>query len=60
MGALSQIYKDPKNMVDILEGFFSEAQEEQEEQQEMMQQALMAQQGGGVPQVGNVLGNVGA
>ena len=47
-------------MVDILEGFFSDAQEEQEEQQEMMQQALMAQQGGGVPQVGNVLGNVGA
>jgi len=59
MGALSSIYSDPKNMVDILENFFADAQEEQEEQQEMMQQALMAQQGGGVPQVGNVLGSVG-
>jgi len=59
MGALSSIYADPKSMVDILENFFAEAQDEQEEQQEMMQQALMAQQGGGVPQVGNVLGSVG-
>ena len=54
MTSLTSIYKDPKNMVDILESFFADVQEEQEEQQAMMQQAMMQQQG--VPSVAQALG----
>ena len=46
MSSLTEIYKDPKNMVGILETFFSDIQKQQEEQQAMMQQAAMMQQGG--------------
>ena len=54
MTSLTSIYKDPKNMVEILESFFADVQEEQEEQQAMMQQAMMQQQG--VPSVAQALG----
>ena len=57
MGALSQIYKEPKSMSNILEDFFEDVRDEQEEQQAMMQQALAAQ--GQVPQVGQVMGQLG-
>jgi len=49
MTSLTSIYKDPKNMVEILESFFADVQEEQEEQQAMMQQQ-------GVPSVAQALG----
>ncbi len=58
MSALSSIYKSPKNMVDILENFFEQAQEEQEEQQAAAQ-AMMMQQQGGMPSVAQAFGGVG-
>jgi|TARA_B100000003_G_C10934068_1_gene372448 hypothetical protein len=58
MTALSQIYKSPKDMVDILNQFFAAEQEAQEEQQAMMQAAAMAQQGG-LPSVQQAFGGVG-
>jgi len=58
MSALSSIYKSPKNMVDILENFFDQAQEEQEEQQAAAQ-AMMMQQQGGMPSVAQAFGGVG-
>jgi len=58
MSALSSIYKSPKNMVDILENFFEQAQEEQEEQQAAAQ-AMMMQQQGSMPSVAQAFGGVG-